>query len=214
MCGLVLRSRFQESSLVRTVLPPASVVFLSWKCTRLVLTHWFGVALAHITQVSLSYQWSTTNPWAMLLPVYRTWKWKGWRQAPITMCIPQLAPKVIPFPCSLYRCWWPSKGGRACVLKGFWGHHSTMPVLYPCPLLPLINVVTLCSPRSDSGHVDLETDIPCVNGTILVTQPLAILHSPPLWWLWVYCRGIVKIERGWILGMQWWWPEGFKRRHG
>lgn len=35
--------------------------------------------------------------------------------------------------------------------------------------------------------------------------------SPAPWELWVHIKDIVHIGRGWILGIQWWWPKEFKK---
>lgn len=195
--------------------PPASMVLLSWNCIRLVLTCWFGVALIHITQrtsISLSYPWPTTEPWAMLLPANSTQRWQRWQQAPITMCVPLLAHKLIPYP--------PQPPQALVALKG-----------RPClclqellrPSLDNANTIYMSLLASDwcgdsvLSQISLKpcgtgTDIPCANGTHSALGPSLIFHSSPHWWLWVHSR-VVNTERHWILGMQWWRPKEFKRRY-
>lgn len=45
--------------------PPASMVFLSWNCIRLVLTCWFGMALTHITQRTAIGKLPTVHQWPL-----------------------------------------------------------------------------------------------------------------------------------------------------
>lgn len=125
--GLILRSQFQEGSLVSTVFPPASMVFLSRNCTRLVLTRWFGVALTRITHRRSISELPMVHHPTLWQCCFQSTAPEGVRvdgRHPLPCVSPCWRPRWSPTLHILQRCWWYSKGGHACVLKGFWEHRS------------------------------------------------------------------------------------------
>lgn len=74
------------------------MTLLSWNCTRLVLNHLFGVAITYITHRTSVSGLPMVHHQPLVLLVYNTLGWQDWQQAPITLFVLLLGPKVIHYP--------------------------------------------------------------------------------------------------------------------
>lgn len=173
---LVLRSQFQEGSLVNIMLPPDSMIISIMKLYKIGAESpiWSG---SHSYHTQDKYLWATNGlPLTLEQYFFQSIVLQG-----------GMVGHRHPLPCmSFYlNTRWSPTFPHTAASKGWWYTKwdcATTTTPHPCALPTLINVVILCSPRSLSNHVGRGTDRPCTNWTAPLAQPGPLLSPGSYEW--------------------------------